>query len=90
MEALQLVDGRPRVRLALLAALLVCVTMTVNSAVAKASGVTFDGSPGTGAPPSTLGPYAMTPFGADSQPLFGYVSSVAGPRGSSIQFENPL
>jgi len=50
---------------------------------------TFDGSPGTAAPPPTLGPYAMTPFGADPQP-FGSVTSVAGPDGASISFASPL
>lgn len=28
--------------------------------------IVFDGSPGTGAPPATLGPYTMTPFGVDN------------------------
>jgi len=32
------------------------------------AGITFDGSPGTGPPPSILGPYTMTAFGTDSQP----------------------
>ena len=30
--------------------------------------ITFDGSVGTNAPPPTLGPYRMTPFGDDSRP----------------------
>lgn len=44
--------------------------------------VVFDGSVGTGAPPSTLGPYAMTGFGADSQSVGTAVSGVADPAGT--------
>jgi hypothetical protein len=43
--------------------------------------ITFDGSPGTNAPPSTLGPYTMTAFGPDPQPL-GEVSGVSDPAGT--------
>jgi hypothetical protein len=49
-------------------------------------GIIFDGSPGTAAPPSTLGPYTMTAFGADSQPICpaegSTVTGVAGPAGT--------
>jgi hypothetical protein len=38
--------------------------------------IVFDGSPGTGAPPSTLGPYTMTPFGADARPSCGASGSM--------------
>jgi hypothetical protein len=41
---------------------------TGSDCTAPTPGITFDGSPGTAAPPSTLGPYTMTPFGPDSQP----------------------
>jgi hypothetical protein len=48
--------------------------------------ITFDGSPGTNSPPSTLGPYVMTAFGTDSQPVCpnagSVVSSVNGPNGT--------
>ncbi len=46
--------------------------------------ITFDGSPGTGLPPGTLGPYTMTPFGADPQPLNNgpVVTSVNDPAGT--------
>jgi hypothetical protein len=46
--------------------------------------ITFDGSPGTGAPPATLGPYNMTAFGADPQPLNNgpVVTSVNDPAGT--------
>jgi hypothetical protein len=45
------------------------------------AGITFDGSPGTAAPPSTLGPYTMNAFGPDPQPL-GDVSGVSDPAGA--------
>jgi hypothetical protein len=50
--------------------------------------IIFDGSPGTAAPPSTLGPYAMTAFGADDQSL-GSVTGVNDPAGA-ISFSTPL
>lgn len=51
--------------------------------------LSFDGSPGTGAPPATLGPYTMTAFGSDARPEFESVSSVADPAGT-IGFSPPL
>jgi hypothetical protein len=52
--------------------------------------ITFDGSPGTGPPPSTLGPYTMTPFGADQQPACGAsVTGVSDPAGT-IGFDPAL
>src|SRR4051794_26982167 len=52
----------------------------VNAGAASA-GLVFNGSPGTGAPPATLGPYSMTPFPASATPLFVDVGGVAGPAG---------
>jgi hypothetical protein len=40
----------------------------------------------TGAPPSTLGFNTMTPFGADPQSEFAYVTSVTSPLGGAIDF----
>jgi hypothetical protein len=51
--------------------------------------IVFDGSPGTGPPPATLGSCPMTAFGADPQPP-GMVSSVAAPGGGSVTFSSPL
>jgi hypothetical protein len=55
--------------------------------------IAFDGSPGTEAPPSTLGPYEMTAFGPDSQPVCpsegSIVSGVNDPAGT-IGFSQPL
>jgi hypothetical protein len=49
---------------------------------ARAAGtITFDGSPGTGAPPPKLGPYNMRPFGPDPQPIGTFVPSVTLPAG---------
>ncbi len=45
----------------------------------SALGIFFDGTPGTGAPPATLGGYAMTPFGADSRALNTTVPNVPVP-----------
>lgn len=61
---------------------------TANKILAGSSRVIFDGSPGSGPPPATLGPYAMTPFGPDTQPE-GVVGGVAGPTGT-IAFPVPL
>jgi hypothetical protein len=51
-------------------------------------GITFDGSPGTAAPPSTLGPYTMTAFGPDSQPSCpdegSTVAGVTDPAGTIV------
>jgi hypothetical protein len=44
--------------------------------------ITFDGSPGTEAPPATLGPYTMTPFAPDDRALGNVVSDVSGPTGT--------
>jgi hypothetical protein len=44
--------------------------------------LSFDGSPGTGPPPSTLGPYTMTAFGPDSTPELELVSGVSDPAGT--------
>jgi Ig domain of plant-specific actin-binding protein/Bacterial Ig-like domain len=49
----------------------------------------FDGSPGTGAPPSTLGGYEMQRFPADSHALEVEESSVEGPIGP-LEFDSPL
>jgi hypothetical protein len=53
--------------------------------------IVFDGSPGTGPPPATLGPYTMTAFGLDPQPLNAgpVVTSVNDPAGT-VTFSPPL
>ena len=54
-----------------------------------ASGIVFDGSPGTGAPPATLGPYPMTPFPEDGRTVGLDVSHVPGPTGD-LGFDQAL
>jgi hypothetical protein len=62
--------------------------------------ITFDGSPGTGAPPSTLGPYAVTAFGPDPQPVCNFdpstqtftpaMTSVVSDPAGTITFDEQL
>ena len=56
---------------------------------AGASGIGFDGSPGTAAPPPSLGGAPMMAFGPDPQPLFADVTTVTGPTGD-ITFSSAL
>jgi hypothetical protein len=51
--------------------------------------VIFDGSPGTSAPPATMGNYTITPFGDDTRANFLNVSTVEGPTGD-ISFSPTL
>jgi hypothetical protein len=51
--------------------------------------IVFDGSPGTGAPPSTLGGFTMTAFGLDSQAIGAGVPGVTDPAGA-ITFSTSL
>ena len=59
-----------------------------------AGAITFVGSPGTGAPPAKLGPYTMTPFGPDPQPLDAEVPGVmlpkTGPSAAQVSFTPAL
>jgi GDSL-like lipase/acylhydrolase family protein len=71
---------RFRLLLVLLASLASFALAGVGTASASGT-ITFDGSPGTGAPPSTLGPWEMSQFGSDPQPLFSSVGGVTGPTG---------
>lgn len=51
-------------------------------AAVECRSVQFNGSVGTGAPPSTLGGYPMTAFQVDSRGIGATVSSVADPAGT--------
>ena len=51
--------------------------------------IVFDGSPGTVAPPATLGPYTMQAFGTDPTAEGTIESQVTGPTGT-IDFDSPL
>jgi hypothetical protein len=72
-------------RMALIGLVAVTAAFTATVGTAQAA-VVFDGGPGTGPPPPTLGPYTMTPFPPDPQPLFTSVGSVASPLGGSLTF----
>ncbi len=52
--------------------------------------VVFDGSPGTSAPPGSLGGFPMAGFGDDTRPVYDDVVAVPAPGGGGIQFSIPL
>lgn len=56
------------------------------AAPAAEAGIVFDGSPGTSAPPATLGPYSMTPFAPDTRPYGNTVMTVPSPLFFPIGF----
>ncbi|MBK9632148.1 MAG: hypothetical protein IPO62_13985 [Saprospiraceae bacterium] len=70
------------------------ITICLWSAVAITAhaGVIFDGSPGTAAPPPTLGGFNMVTPLPDGRPIFADVSDVGFPLPGSPQifFSNPL
>jgi hypothetical protein len=70
------------------AALAMLVALTISVGTSRAA-VIFDGSPGTGPPPATLGPYTITPFPNDARPLGALVASVPAPFGLGNVFFNP-
>jgi hypothetical protein len=73
----------------IVAAALSGVAAVPSALAGSPSGLVFDGSPGTGAPPSALGPFTMQVFGADSQALGTDVGGVSGPTGE-ISFSPAL
>lgn len=62
-----------------LLATVVFAGVSLAAAPAAQASIVFDGSPGTGAPPATLGPYTMTPFAADPRPTGEAVYTVPSP-----------
>lgn len=71
-------------RLRILAGALLLVPLALIPAApagATQGPIVFDGSPGTGAPPSTLGSHSMAGFPADPSPSGSAVNSVSGPTG---------
>jgi hypothetical protein len=58
-------------------------------ATTLSANVYYDGTPGTSAPPATLGGYSMTSFGNDARAVFTNVSSVTGPTGD-VAFDPSL
>ena len=71
------------------AALATLVALTISVGTSRAA-VIFDGSPGTGPPPATLGPYQITPFPDDARAEFLNVASVPAPFGLGNVFFNPV
>ena len=76
-------------RTQLFTSVLALFAMIIATTSADAAIVT-DGSPGAAAPPATLGPYAMTAFGPDSQPFITEVPGVASPKGGEVAFAPSL
>jgi hypothetical protein len=72
--------SRRRLLFLILTSLVTLILAGVGAASASGA-ITFNASPGFGAPPATLGPYTMAPFGLDPQP-FGAVAGVTGPTGT--------
>jgi hypothetical protein len=69
------------------AALAMLVALTISVSTSRAA-VIFDGSPGTGPPPATLGPYQITPFPNDPRAEFTVTNFAPGPTG--LVLFNPL
>jgi hypothetical protein len=74
-------------KLAVAAAVATAFAVAAGAAVA---GIGVSTAPGTSAPPPTLDKYKMTPFGNDSRPVFGSVTSVPTPLGGSIVYDQAL
>ncbi|MBK7341087.1 MAG: T9SS type A sorting domain-containing protein [Saprospiraceae bacterium] len=62
-----------------------CLIISVKSE----AGIVFDGSPGTNAPPGSLGGFPMIPFSPDTRPLDGLVNfvPVGGACPAEIRFD---
>jgi hypothetical protein len=76
--------------LTLLAAMVAGMVYLGVSAMPAMAASVSDTSPGTAAPPPTLGPYDMTPFADDNRAVFGRVTDVPAPGGGVLQFDRSL
>jgi hypothetical protein len=76
--------------LVVLVALVAGVTGLTAGVARAAPAIHVDTSPGTAAPPATLGPYTMAAFPADPQPTGTFVSGVAAPTGGTVGFSPSL
>ncbi|MCZ7554853.1 MAG: T9SS type A sorting domain-containing protein [Bacteroidia bacterium] len=71
--------------------MILCMVLFITIAVPSLHAqIVFDGSPGTAAPPATLGPYTMMTFPADPRPDFTNLTTVTGPNGDVIFDQNML
>ena len=66
---------------------LLLLVLIVTGAQADIIGVTAGA---TYPPPPTLGPYDMTPFGADDRPVDEWVTFVPSPLGGEVVFSAPM
>jgi hypothetical protein len=71
------------------------LSLLVADGVAQAGSIAVDTSPGTAAPPATLGPYTMTPFGPDARHIAFEsvpVTDVPAPAGAAgaLQFDRTM
>src|SRR5262245_24747122 len=71
-------------RVAAVIAVLAGLVVVSNAPAGAVPTITFDGSPGTAAPPATLGPYTMTAFPADGRPIGAAVTTVPSPLGGDV------
>jgi hypothetical protein len=64
--------------------------LLVGAAGVASASISYDTSPGTDAPPTNLGPYTMTPFPADTNPLYTDISFLSTPCGGTLDFSIPV
>jgi Bacterial Ig-like domain len=76
--------------LTLLAAMVAGMLYLGASAMPAMAASVCDTTPGTAAPPTTLGPYTMTPFAADNRAEFAEVTEVPAPGGGVLQFDQSV
>ena len=63
---------------------------SLGAASAAQAAVVFDGSPGSGAPPATLGGYTMTPSPQDTRADFTGVTDAPATPASSFSFDQTM
>lgn len=79
---------RRRIRSAI--ALCAAAAAMAVGAVPASAEIVFDGSPGTAAPPDTLGPYDMTTYTDDPRPNRSTVNSVPDFPGGELSYSRAL
>jgi hypothetical protein len=67
-----------------LGALVVSLGLLGVGVASAQAAVIFNGAPGSGAPPATLGPYTMTPFPTDTRTQGSTVSSIPAPNAKQV------
>jgi len=69
---------------------LIAMFVAVAAGASQAHGAIIVQNLGTGAPPTTLGGYSMTPFANDGRPLFSNVNDVPSPLTGQVGFSIPM